>query len=70
MYLETPRLIVRDFIPEDVSDLHEILGDDETMKNSEPAYTFEKTKAFLHSFCIGRKGAVCTVHKETDKLIG
>lgn len=32
MYLETKRMIVRDFMPGDSSDLHEILGDGETMK--------------------------------------
>ena len=70
MYIETPRMIVRDFIPEDATDLHEIFGDDETMKKCEPAYDFEKTEKFLTSFCIGRKGAVAAVHKESGKLIG
>ena len=63
-------MIVRDFIPEDATDLQEILGDDETMKNCEPAYDFEKTQEFLTSFCIGRKGAVAAVHKESGKMIG
>ena len=58
MFIETPRMIIRDFTPEDVADLHDIFGDDETMENCEPAYDFEKTKEFLTSFCIGRKGAV------------
>lgn len=70
MYIETPRMIIRDFTPEDATDLHEILGDSETMENCEPAYDFEKTKEFLTSFCIGRKGAVAAVHKESQKLIG
>jgi len=70
MYIETPRMIVRDFILEDAADLQEILGDDETMKYCEPAYNFEKTEKFLTSFCIGRKGAVAAVHKESGKLIG
>ena len=70
MYIETPRMIVRDFIPEDAADLQEILGDDETMKYCEPAYDFEKTQEFLTSFCIGRKGAVAAVHKESGKMIG
>ena len=47
MNIETPRMIIRDFIPEDAADLQEILGDDETMKNCEPAYDFEKTEKFL-----------------------
>ena len=70
MYIETPRMIIRDFTPEDAADLHEIFGDDETMENCEPAYDFEKTKEFLTSFCIGRKGAVAAVHKDSSKLMG
>ena len=26
MYIETPRMIIRDFTPEDAADLHEIFG--------------------------------------------
>ncbi len=70
MYIETPRMIIRDFTPEDAADLHEIFGDDETMENCEPAYDFEKTERFLTSFCIGQKGAVAAVHKERGKMIG
>ena len=58
MYIETPRMIIRDFIPEDAVDLHAIFGDEETMANCEPAYDFEKTQKFLMDFCIGRSGAV------------
>lgn len=70
MQIETSRMIIRDFVSEDVTDLHEIFGDNETMENCESAYDFEKTKAFLTSFCIGRKGAVAAVHKESGKMIG
>lgn len=70
MHIETPRMTIRNFVPEDAADLHEILGDKETMEYCEPAYSFEKTKEFLHSFCIGRKGAVAAVHKESGRLIG
>lgn len=70
MYIETKRMAIRDFVPEDARDLHEILGDDETMKNCEPAYDYEKTKAFLTSFCIDQKGTVVAVRKESGKLIG
>ena len=70
MYIETPRMIIRNFTPEDVADLHDIFGDDETMENCEPAYDFEKTKGFLTSFCIARKGAVAVVHKESEKMMG
>jgi len=33
MYIETERLLIRDFMLEDAADLHEILGDDETMEH-------------------------------------
>jgi hypothetical protein len=68
--LETQRMMIRSFTPEDAADLHEILGDDDTMEYCEPAYDFEKTKEFLHSFCIGRKGAVAAFHKESGKMVG
>lgn len=70
MYIETPRMIIRNFTLEDAADLHAIFGDAETMKNCEPAYDIEKTKDFLTSFCIGRNGAVAAVHKESGKMIG
>ncbi len=70
MYIETPRMVIRNFTLEDAADLHDILGDDETMENCEPAYDFEKTKCFLASFCIGRGGAVAAVHKESGKMMG
>lgn len=70
MYIETTRMIIRNFVPEDAADLYEILGDSETMESCEPAYDFEKTKAFLTSFCIGRNGAVAAIHKESGKMIG
>lgn len=68
--IETPRMLIRKFIPSDAADLQEILGDDETMENCEPAYDFEKTQDFLQSFCIDRNGAVAAVHKESGKTIG
>ena len=37
MLIETQRLLVREFTSDDADDLHEILGDEETMKNCEPA---------------------------------
>ena len=63
-------MVIRDFTPKDAADLQDIFGDEETMKNCEPAYDFEKTKEFLRSFCIGRKGAFAAVHKESGKVIG
>lgn len=70
MYIETQRLFIRNFLMDDAKDLHDILGDAEVMKNCEPAYSFEKTSDFLSKFCIGRKGAVAAVHKDSGKIIG
>ena len=70
MLIETARVIIREFRPDDVNDLHEIFGDAETMKNCEPAYDFEKTQKFLEEFCIAKKGAVAAVLKDSKKMIG
>lgn len=70
MDIETPRMHIRDFAPKDAADLYEILGDAETMEQCEMAYSFEKTKEFLMSFCIERKGAVAAVQKGNGKLVG
>lgn len=70
MWMETPRMYIRDFNPKDANDLHEILGDSETMKNCEPAYTFEKTQSFLKEFCIEKSGAFAAVLKPSQKVIG
>ena len=70
MYIETPRMIVRNFQMDDVKDLQEILGDDETMKYCEPAYSLEKTTNFFQKFCIEKKAAIAAVHKESSKVIG
>lgn len=68
--IETERLVIRNFLPDDAQALYGILGDGETMKNLEPAYDFPKTEAFLHSFCIGKNGAVAAVHRQSQKVIG
>lgn len=70
VYIETERMVIREFSVDDADDLHDIFGDEETMKNCEPAYSHEKTIEFLETFCIGEKGAVAAVHKQTNKLIG
>ena len=70
MRIETKRMLARDFNPDDVNDLHEILGDAETMENCEPAYDLEKTQKFLEEFCIAKKGAVAAALKDSNKVIG
>lgn len=70
MKLETQRLLIRGFVPKDAEDLHEIPGDPEVMRYSEPPYRYEQTAQFLAEFCIGKKGAAAVVHKASGKLIG
>ena len=70
MYIETPRMLIRNFCLDDTPDLHEIFGDAETMENCEPAYDLAKTKDFLSSFCIARNGALAAVHRNSGKVIG
>ncbi len=70
MKQKTDRLLIREFIPEDVNDLYEILGDEETMVYVEPKYDFQKVQSFLIEFCIECRGAVAAVHKESQKMIG
>lgn len=70
MNIKTKRMIIRNFLPEDAADLHEILGDRETMKYCEPPYSLEQTKDFLATFCIERQGAVAALEKESGKVIG
>lgn len=70
MKLETPRMLIRDFAPEDAEGLQEILGDAETMEYCEPPYGLEQTRRFLNDFCIGRNGGVAAVGKEYGLLIG
>lgn len=70
LHIETPRMIIRSFTPDDAVDLYDILGDEITMENCEPAYDFEKTERFLTSFCIERHGAAAVVHRDSGKVIG
>ena len=70
MYLETARLIVREFVPEDAAGLQEILGNEAVMEFLEPAYTPERTREFLHSFCIDRHGAAAVVERDSGRLVG
>ena len=54
MYLETERLILRSFAPEDARALHTVLSDPEVMRHIEPPFDETETLAFLESaaFCV------------------
>lgn len=69
-YIETERLIIRVFRREDLDELFEILGDEETMQFLEPPYDRDKTEKFLQEFCIDRKGALAVTLAPSDRLIG
>lgn len=58
MTITTKRLTIRDFKAEDLLDLHEILGDAETMRYLEPPFSLNKTEEFLRDFCIEKHGAL------------
>lgn len=71
MLLETDRLLVRRFLPEDAEALHAVLSDPEVMRYLEPPFTPEQTEAFL------LKAGLCeppllwaVVRKRTNELIG
>ena len=70
MNVSTERLIIRPFVPEDLSDLHEILGDAETMRYSEAPFDLAKTEVFLRDFCISRGRALAASEKISGKVIG
>lgn len=70
MDIETNRMHIRDFTQDDAGDLFEILGDAETMRFCEQAYTRKQSERFLREFCIGRKGAVAAAEKQSGKVIG
>jgi len=72
MHLETERLIIREFSMEDLNDFHEIFGDPDVMKYTEPPYNLKQCKKFLKEFCIERepKGGFAAELKETGKVIG
>lgn len=70
MELETRRLLIRAFAPDDAEGLQAILGDAEVMEHCEPAYCLEKTRRFLTEFCIAKQGAVAAVEKKSGRLVG
>lgn len=68
--METERLTIRPFVMSDAPALQTILGDAETMACVEPPYDLPKTEAFLRDFCIGQRGGMAAVQRETGRLIG
>lgn len=74
MRLETSRLILRDFIPEDFTLLHETLSDAETMTHYPHPFQPEETKNWIlrnqNRYANDGFGLWAVELKETGKLIG
>lgn len=72
MYLETGRIIIRNFTSNDLNDLYDIFSDTETMRFIEPPYSMDRTRSFLEAFCIHRDppGAYAAVECSSGKVIG
>ena len=69
MYLNTQRLIIRDYAQQDLKDLLDIFSDPEVMKYSEPVYDEPRTKQLLDHF-MDKPIAYGAVLRDTGKLIG
>ena len=74
MTIETPRLILREYTPEDLGALYEILSDPETMEHYPAPFTPEKTKRWiewnLENYQRYGFGLWAVVLKETGEFIG
>lgn len=69
MYLTTPRLILRDYRPEDLEPLHQIFSDEETMRFSQKCCSMAETQSLLTLF-LEKKIAYAVQLKESGLLIG
>lgn len=74
MTIETRRLILREYTPEDFDDLYEIVSDPETMEHYPAPFTPEKTKHWiewnLENYQKYGFGLWAVVLKETGEFIG
>lgn len=71
LYLTTPRCIIRNFVAEDILDLHEVLSDESVMEFIEPPFSLEDTKAFIADAGLSKEPHVyALVWKESNRVIG
>ncbi len=56
MYIETQRMIIREYTMGDSEDLYEIFGNAEVMKHCEPAYSPKKQLISYQCFVLGKEG--------------
>lgn len=69
--LETDRLLVRRFTPEDAVALHAVLSDPEVMRYLEPPFTLEQTERFLQRAGLCEPPLVwAVIWKQTNEVIG
>lgn len=69
MYIQTKRLIIRDYSPADLRDLHEIFSDPIVMRECEPVYTLEQTGEALAYF-MEKSIAYAVTLADSGKVIG
>lgn len=70
MFVETNRLIVRDFLEEDVYEAYQYLSDERVMKYVEPIFSLEQTKEFVLTYGCEKNMVFALMEKESKKLIG
>ena len=69
MLIHTPRLVIRDYSPADLDDLHEILSDPKVMYFCEAPYTYAQSREMLSYFLEHAIGYAVAL-EDTGKLIG
>ena len=71
MYITTKHCIIRDFLPEDAEQLHEVLSNAEVMEYIEPPFTPAQTTDFIKSAGMCEPPLVyALLWKETGTVIG
>lgn len=65
MRIETPRLLIRELLPEDEAPLHTVYSDPEVMRYLEPPFTREQTHEFVE-----KKQVYALVLRSTGAVIG
>ncbi|MDE6954434.1 MAG: GNAT family N-acetyltransferase [Oscillospiraceae bacterium] len=67
MYIETQRMIIREYTMGDSEDLYEIFGNAEVMKHCEPAYSPEKQLISYQHFVLRKEGLLPQFTKTAAK---
>lgn len=66
MYIETKRLVIRNFQIDDVFDLFEVLGDCDVMRNIEEPFSLEETKDYIIRYGMSKDPNIFAI-EETGK---